>query len=67
MALGPTAHNLVLAVFVAAAAFFVFFWGCPYLAIFGHQKLCIALYAVLLLIYIFGRASGTRRRATGND
>jgi hypothetical protein len=55
-------QNLVLALSVAAAAVFLFLWGCPYLGQFGHGKLCIALYVLLLLIYVYGRASGARHR-----
>ena len=62
MAIRVQRHNLVLALGVAAAAVFLFIWGCPYLGQFGHGKLCIALYALLLLIYVYCRASGTRQR-----
>ncbi len=55
-------HNLVLAACIAAAALFLFFWGCPFIAQHGHGKLCVALYIVLLLIYVYGRASNARRR-----
>jgi hypothetical protein len=53
-------HNLVLALCVAAVAIFLFLWGCPYMAQFGHGKLCIACYILLLIIYVYGRASGAR-------
>lgn len=60
--------NLLLALAIAAAALFLFFWGCPYMAIFGHERLCIFFYALLLLVYVFGRASGPRpRRDIGRD
>ncbi len=62
MAVRIQRHHLVLAICVAAAAVFLFFWGCPTLGQFGHGKLCIALYALLLLIYIYGRASGMGQR-----
>lgn len=55
-------QNLVLAICIAAAAVFLFGWLCPYLAIFGHQKLCIGLYILLLVIYVFGRANARRPR-----
>ncbi len=57
-------QNLFLAIAIAIAAAFLFFWGCPFLQQFGHGKLCIALYVVLLLIYVYGRASGARRRVS---
>lgn len=53
-------QNLILALCVAAAAVFLFLWGCPYLALYGHQKLCIAFYVLLLLIYLGGRARAAR-------
>jgi hypothetical protein len=31
------------------------------MAQWGHGKLCIGLYALLLLIYVYGRASGARQ------
>jgi hypothetical protein len=55
-------QNLVLAICIAAAAVLLFGWICPYLAIFGHQKLCIGLYILLLVIYVFGRATVRRPR-----
>jgi hypothetical protein len=55
-------QNLLLALCIAVGAVFLFLWGCPFLGQLGHGKLCIALYVVLLLIYVYGRASGTRRR-----
>ncbi|MGI9103979.1 MAG: hypothetical protein ACR2IF_16180 [Terriglobales bacterium] len=57
-------HNLILAACIAAAAVFLFLWGCPFIAQHGHGKLCVALYVVLLLIYIYGRASNVRRRGS---
>jgi hypothetical protein len=55
-------QNLILVACVAAAAVFLFLWGCPYLGQFGHGKLCIGLYILLLLIYVYGRAGGARPR-----
>jgi hypothetical protein len=55
-------QNLWLALCIAAAAVFLFLWGCPYLGQFGHRKLCIGLYIFLLLVYVYGRASGARQR-----
>jgi hypothetical protein len=54
-------QNLILATVVGLLALFLLIWGCPYLALFGHQKLCIALYVLLLLIYIAGRAHVPKR------
>ncbi len=54
-------QNLILAIVVAAAAVFLALWGCPYLALFGHQKLCVALYVLLALIYSVGRARAPTR------
>jgi hypothetical protein len=62
MAIHIPRQNLVLAICIAAAAVFLFGWVCPYLAIFGHQKLCIGLYILLLVIYVFGRANTRRPR-----
>jgi hypothetical protein len=63
----PARQNLILAACVLAAGFFIFFWVCPYLALFGHQKLCIAFYVVLLLIYVYGRASIARPHPRAPD
>ena len=62
MAAGIQRQNLVLALCIAVAAVFLFLWICPFLGQIGHGKLCIALYLLLLLIYVYGRASGARRR-----
>jgi ABC-type branched-subunit amino acid transport system permease subunit len=53
-------RNLVLALSVLVGAVFLFIWGCPYLRLYSHEKLCIALYVVLLLVYFYGRASASR-------
>lgn len=62
MAIRIQRQNLTLALCIAAVAVFLFLWGCPYLGQFGHGRLCIALYIVLLLIYLYGRVSGARRQ-----
>jgi hypothetical protein len=62
VSLGVQKQNLVLALCIAVAAVFLFLWGCPLLGQFGHGKLCIGLYVLLLLVYVYGRASGARRR-----
>jgi NADH:ubiquinone oxidoreductase subunit H len=59
-----TRHNIILAIILVAAGVFLAGWFCPYLAMHGHGKLCIALYVVLFLVFIYGRASGPRRRRT---
>ncbi len=62
----PTVRQtLILAICVAVAALFLFLWGCPYLLMHRQEKLCIALYAVLLLIYVFGRGILGRFRPRG--
>jgi O-antigen/teichoic acid export membrane protein len=58
----PTRQTLILAICILVAALFLFFWGCPWIAIYGHEKLCILLYVVLLLIYVYGRGSMSRPR-----
>jgi hypothetical protein len=60
MAQSAFRHNLILAAIIAAAAAVLFLWVCPWLAIFGHERLCIALYALLMIIYVFGRADVVR-------
>jgi 4-hydroxybenzoate polyprenyltransferase len=62
VSLGIQKQNLVLALCIAVAAVFLFLWVCPYMADLGHRKLCIALYGLLLLIYVFGRANVVRPR-----
>ncbi len=54
-------RNLVLALSVLLAGVFLFIWGCPYLRLYSHEKLCIGLYAILLLIYFYFRSSGPRK------
>jgi hypothetical protein len=61
MAIRVQRHNLILALCVAAVAIFLFRWGRPYMAQWGHGKLCIGLYLLLLLIYVYGRASAARQ------
>jgi O-antigen/teichoic acid export membrane protein len=63
----PTRQTLIVAICVLAAALFLFFWGCPYIAIYGHNKLCIALYVVLLIVYVYGRGTMPRSRRRGSD
>ena len=55
-------QHVVLALILAAAGIFLAIWGCPYLHMYGHEKLCIALYAVLLLVFIYGRTNIPRSR-----
>jgi len=54
-------QNVVLALVLVAAGVFLALWGCPYLRLFNHERLCIALYALLLLIFVYARAEGRRR------
>jgi len=56
-------QHVILALILAAAGVFLAIWGCPYLRLFNHERLCIALYAVLVVIFIYARSEG-RRRAT---
>lgn len=58
----PTRQTLILAAGILLAALFLLFWGCPFIATFGHDGLCIALYALLLLIYFYGRGGAKRPR-----
>jgi hypothetical protein len=62
MARSPVWQNLILAACVLAAAVILFFWACPFLMVMRHQRLCIALYVLLLVIYVFGRAIFARPR-----
>jgi hypothetical protein len=57
-------QHVVLALILVAAGVFLASWGCPYLRLFNHERLCIALYAVLVVIFIYARSEGRRRRAT---
>jgi len=61
---GTRRHNLILVLIVVVAGIFLAVWVCPYLGMHAHGKLCIALYVVLFLVLIYGRASGPRRRRT---
>ncbi len=62
MARRPARQNLILAAVILAAAFVLFSWVCPYLLVLRHQRVCIALYVILLVIYVFGRAIFARPR-----
>ena len=58
-------QHVILAIILVAAGVFLALWGCPYLRLFDHERLCIALYALLVLIFIYARAENRRRdRAT---
>jgi hypothetical protein len=50
-------RNLVLALSVLVGALFSYFFVCPYLELLGAGRLCIALYALLLLLYVYARAN----------
>lgn len=50
-------RNLILAIVVLLTALFLYFYGCPYLQMLGANKLCIAIYVLLLLFYIYARAN----------
>jgi hypothetical protein len=55
---GIRKQNLILVIAVLLAALFLHFFVCPYLEMIGARKgACIALYAVLLLFYIYMRAN----------
>lgn len=54
-------HNVILAVCLAAVGVFLAIWGCPYMRLYGHAKLCIFLYALLIVVFVYGRASTPRR------
>ena len=56
-------QHVALALVLAAAGVFLAIWGCPYLRLFNHERLCIALYAVLLVIFIYARSENRRDRA----
>lgn len=58
----PPRQHIVLTIVVIAAAIFLAIWGCPFLHLYNHQKLCIGLYAVLLLLFIYGRVDARRSR-----
>jgi Ca2+/Na+ antiporter len=55
--LGIRRQNLILVVVVLLAALSLYFFICPYLELMGARRLCIALYAVLLLFYVYARAN----------
>ncbi len=55
--LGMQKQNVFLFVAVLLAALFLYFFICPYLELLGARKLCIALYVVLLLFYVYARAN----------
>lgn len=58
----PPRQHIVLTTFVIAAAVFLAIWGCPYLRLYNHHHLCIGLYAVLVLVFIYGRVDARRSR-----
>ena len=55
-------QHITLALVLAAIGVFLAIWGCPYIHLFHHEGLCVALYAVLVIIFIYARAEGRRRR-----
>lgn len=62
---GAQRSNLILTVVTVAVAVFMALWLCPYLKIFGHEKLCIGLYALLVIIYLYGRSDARRQARRG--
>jgi hypothetical protein len=54
---GIRKHNIILVVAVLVTALFLYFFVCPYLELLGAKRLCIALYVVLLLFYVYARAN----------
>jgi hypothetical protein len=58
----PPRQHIVLTIIVIAAAIFLAVWGCPYLRLFNHHHLCIALYILLFLLFIYGRVDARRQR-----
>ena len=61
----PPRQHVLLTIFVIAGAIFLAIWGCPYLHLYNHQHLCVGLYAVLALLFIYGRVDARRRRRVG--
>ena len=55
-------QHVLLALILIGVGVFLAIWGCPYLRMFNHERLCIGLYAVLVLIFIYARAEGRRDR-----
>jgi membrane protein DedA with SNARE-associated domain len=55
-------QHIVLALVLGAMGFFLAKWGCPYIHVFHHEGLCVVLYVILVLIFIYARAEGRRRR-----
>jgi hypothetical protein len=55
--LGIRKQNFILASAVLVSALLLYFFVCPYLELIGARRLCIALYAVLLLFYVYARAN----------
>ncbi len=56
------ARNDILLVFVAAAAFVLFFIGCPWLVAMGHTGLCYVFFAVLIVVLLYARAGAAPRK-----
>ena len=59
----PPRQHIILSLFVIAAAIFLAIWGCPYLRLFSHERLCIALFFILFVLFIYGRVDARRSRA----
>ena len=55
--LGIRKQNFILVSAVLVSALLLYFFVCPYLELIGARRLCIALYAVLLLFYVYARAN----------
>ncbi len=55
-------QNLRLLVLLAIAGVIFSIYGCPYFSDRQHTWLCIAVYAVLVLAFIYARAVNVRRR-----
>jgi len=59
--------NILLAVVTAALGVFFAVWLCPYMKLYGHERLCALFYILLIFAYFYLRPSPPRvlRRNTG--
>lgn len=55
-------NNLVLFIFITAAAAVLFFYACPWMEAIGHKYLCHGLFLILLVVVWYARAGGAPKK-----
>jgi len=57
--------SILLTVVTVALGVFFAVWLCPYMKLYGHERMCIGFYIVLVFAYFYLRPSAPRVRRNG--